>query len=125
MHELLLGFNGGRGECSGELLNVGVSVHDGDVKVGAHVSVLGSFGVPAVSSETEIATAEVEDQHPSVNDKAECLEVSSLEPTPDCEGKEGDLVGPNEETGAELAPEEEAEEDPIERPVEEGNREKD
>ena len=106
-------------------MDTGVSVHDGDVPESSHVPVLGPFDVPAVFSETEVATAEVEDQHPSVDDKAECLQVSSLKPAPDHERKHCDVDGPNKDTGAELAPEEEAEEDPIERPVKECDREKD
>ena len=78
MKELLLGVYLWRGEGSRELLNTGVSVHDGDIEEGAHVPMLGPFDIPAVSSKTEIAAAEVEDQHPSVDDKAECLKVSSL-----------------------------------------------
>ena len=99
-------------------------MHDGDVPEGAHVPVRGPFDEPAVSSETEIATAEVEDQHPSVNDKAESLKVSSLNIAPEHEWKHDDIDGPNEDTSAEVAPEEEAEEDPIEEPVEECDREK-
>ena len=106
-------------------MNIGVSVHDGDVKEGAHVSVFGPLNIPAVSSETEITAAEVEDQHPSVDNKAECLEVGSLKPAPNHEGNHGDVDGPNEDTGAELAPEEKAKENPIERPVKESDGEKD
>ena len=106
-------------------MNIGVSVHDGDVPEGAHVSVFGPLNIPAVSSETEITAAEVEDQHPSVDNKAECLEVGSLKPAPNHEGNHGDVDGPNEDTGAELAPEEKAKENPIERPVKESDGEKD
>ena len=106
-------------------MNIGVSVHDGDIKEGAHVSVFGPLNIPAVSSETEITAAEVEDQHPSVDDKAECLKVGSLKPAPKHEGNHGEVDGPDEDTSAELAPEEKAEENPIERPVEECDGEKD
>ena len=106
-------------------MHVSVLIHDGDIPEGAHVPVLGPFDEPAVSSETEVATAEVEDQHPSVDDQAERLKVGSLEVAPKHEGNHGDVDGPNEDTGAELAPEEKAKENPIESPVEESDGEKD
>jgi len=124
LKEFLLALNFRRGNGGNERLHIGVFVHDGDIPECAHVPVRGPLDEPAVSSETEIATAEAEDQHPSVDDEAERLKVSSLQIAPEHEGKHDDVDGPNEDAGAEVAPEEEAEEDPIEKPVEERDREK-
>ena len=99
--ELGVGLGLGRDNELNHVLDEGlvtVGGQEGDIEEGVGVDEAweGSLG-PAVSSDEKVASAEVEDQQPSVNEKAESLVVGSLDPADEGKWKMGEVKSPNED----------------------------
>lgn len=63
-------------------------------------SVLESLGKPAVVAPSEVAATATEEEHPTVNQKAHCLDENSKEPAEENDGEGGQLEGPDHEPSA-------------------------
>ena len=103
-----------------EVLNLSVE-KKGNIPVSAEFAVLGTLVEPAVLSESQVAARSLDEEHPSINDGTVSLKAESHQPSENMERKEGNVDQPDEETSAELAPEEKSKPDPVKKPISNSN----